>query len=333
MIILRVGTISREVVLDNVFTREELLELYERFSSIKDISEYLNIRYNTLHYYFKKYKIGNYKCRGTDLSKEELIDLHNKLGSITKVAASLTYSYATVRSWYEYYGIITNKSNMNIYHEIKEIPMNQQQISVVLGSLLGDGYVRKASKCKNALLEISHCEKQLPYLKWKHDILRPFSRPIKQTEKEGKKFICGREVNISNFYRFNTIVHPDITNIFNKYYRKGLKGVDSAIIDDIDLIAMSIWFSDDGTIKRDRNGAPIMCNICTNSFTYDEHVILVRAVQKFFKGTTKIVSKHVEYNGENREYFMIQMTGKKHVCDFLNTMKLILPECIHYKLS
>jgi hypothetical protein len=318
--------------MNNRFNKNELIKLYNKFNSIKDIAIYLNIKYNTLHYYFKKYRIGNYSCRGTALTKEELIELYTKFGSITKVAAELSYSYATIRSWYEYYNISVAKSNMNIYHELRSTPMSKQQLSVLIGSMLGDGCLRKSSKCKNALLEISHCEKQLPYLRWKHGLLRPFSRPIKIHETEGKKIICGREVNNSNFYRFYTIVHPDITELFIAYYRKGLKGVNTSLINKTDLIAMGVWFSDDGTIQRDKKGVPKMCNICTNSFTYKEHLVLVEIVKKFFNGTIKIVKRNVEYNG-NREYFMIQMTKKKHVCDFLDLIKLVLPECIYYKLS
>lgn len=318
--------------MDNVLKKEELIILYEKFGSIKNVATYLNIKYNTLHYYFKKYKIGNYKCKGTALTKEELIELHNKFGSITKIAAELSFSYATIRSWFEYYNITINTSNMNIYHELRDTPMSAQQISVLIGSMLGDGCFRKSSKCKNALLEISHCEKQLPYLKWKHDLMRPYSRPIKLHEVAGPKIICNRLTNISNFYRFHTIVHPDITNLFYTYYRSGFKGVNTSLVDNVNLLAMAIWFGDDGTIQRDNKGVPKLCNICTNSFTYKEHLILVDIVKKFFEGTIKIVKRDSDYI-DGKHYFMIQMTGKRHVCAFLELIKTILPECIHYKLS
>lgn len=316
----------------NRYSKEELERLYNEYGSIKEISKFLKVKYNTLYYYFKEYKIGNYTNRGPAMSKDELVKLHEKHGSITKVAAHISKSYATIRAWYSYYGIIINESNMTIFHELRNTPMTQVHKSIIIGSLLGDGHLRLPSHAKNALLEISHCEKQLGYLKWIHGLLQPFSRPIKQTETMGKKMLGDMEINNSNFYRFWTITHPDITEIFKKYYRKGLKGVNETIIDRVDLLAMTTWFVDDGSIRR-RNGQPDMCTIATNSFTYKEHLVLVEIVRKFFKGTIKIYQVSSYYKGEKRLYYMLYMLGKKYVNEFLNMIKLVSPECMHYKLS
>lgn len=314
------------------FKKEELEELYNKYGSIKKVANFLNMKYNTLHYHFKKYKIGNYTNRGPAMSKEELVELHNIHGSITKVAASLLKSYATIRAWYSYYDIVVNKSNMTIFQELRNTPMTKTHKSVVIGSLLGDGHLRIVSHSKNALLEISHCEKQRQYLEWVHSLMKPFARPIKLKEKATKKLIGDCEVNASNFYRFCTINHPDITDIFKKYYRNGLKGVDRSIIDKVDLLAMSIWFGDDGSVRR-RNGSPDSCSIATNSFTYDEHLVLVKIVRKFFKGTIKIYKTSKWYKGEKRFYYVLYMLGKKQVNEFLDTIKLVLPTSIYYKLS
>lgn len=314
------------------FKKEELEKLYNKHGSIKKVANFLDVKYNTLHYHFKEYKIGNYTSRGPAMSKEELIVLHDKYGSITKVAASISKSYATIRAWYSYYDIVVNKSNMNIFQEIRNTPMTNVHKSIVIGSLLGDGHLRMASHSKNALLEISHCEKQRQYLEWVHDLMKPFSRPVKLKEKARKKMFDDREINASNFYRFCTINHPDITDIFKKYYRKGLKGVDDSIIDKVDLLAMSVWFGDDGSIRR-RYGGPDMCTIATHSFTYNEHLVLVEIVRKFFKGTIKIYKTSKWYKGKKRFYYILYMIGKKQVNEFLDMIKLVLPEGIHYKLS
>lgn len=316
----------------NRYSKEELEKLYDEYGSIKEIAKFLNVKYNTLHYHFKEYKIGNYTSRGPAMSKEELVKLHEDHGSITKVAVHLSRSYATIRAWYSYYDIIVNKSNMTIFHEIRNTPMTNVHKSIVIGSLLGDGHLRLVPHSKNALLEISHCEKQRQYLQWTHDLLRPFSRPIQFKDKACKKYIGTKLINASNFYRFWTIAHPDITDVFKKYYRKGLKGVDESIIDKVDLLAMSTWFADDGSITR-KNGSPDACSIATHSFTYKEHLVLVEVVRKFFKGTIRIYEVSNYYKGEKRTYFRLQMMKKKCVNDFLDMIKLVLPECIHYKLS
>lgn len=316
------------------FDKNQLNSLYEQHGSIKAVAKFLDLPYSTIHYHFKEYKIGNYKNRGIGITKEDLVELHDKYGSITKVASAISKNYATVRSWYSFYNIVINDSNMNVFQELRKTPMNQLHKSVVLGSMLGDGCLRKVSHSKNALLEISHCEKQIEYLKWKKHILDPFSRPIVLKEiANPQKEVCGHLVNASNFYRFHTIAHEDITKIYDKYYRDGSKGISIDIINDIDLVSTCIWFSDDGSIQRNNKGEPNHCSIATNSFSYKEQLILVEALRRFFGGKIKIKEHGGYYKGIKREDFVIDMSGKEEINKFLDMIKLVLPECIHYKLS
>jgi hypothetical protein len=53
-------------------------------------------------------------------------------------------------------------------HSELSTPLTDEQHSVIIGSLLGDGGMR----CKrNALLEINHCAAQRSYVDWKYTIL------------------------------------------------------------------------------------------------------------------------------------------------------------------
>jgi hypothetical protein len=309
-----------------------LKKLYKELGSVYRIAEKLGEHPSSIYYYIDKYGIDISKNR-FPYTKDELIMLHKKYGSITKIAAILSKPYSTVRYWYKQFDMIVNQSSMTIFHELRNTPIEQTQKSVLIGSMLGDGGMWLAPHCKNARLYVCHCEKQLGYLKWVHGLLQPFVRPIVQTEKAGKKMIGNNIVNGSNFYRFYTIAHPDITDIFHRYYSKGLKRVNNTIIDKVDLLAMSIWFGDDGSIQRNKKYEPVSCSIATNSFTYKEHLILVGIVHKFFNGTIRIARQGGYYKGEKRKDYHLEMSGKKHVDDFLNIIKFVLPECIHYKLS
>jgi len=284
------------------YSRVYLKKLYRELGSIRKVAEKLDVPMSTMVYHFRKQRVNLRKGRGFPIPKKELIKLHEECGSITKVAAYLSKPYSTVRYWYHCHDIKVNPSGMTVFHEIRNTPFGSTQKSVLLGSLLGDGGVWLAPHSKNARLYVSHCEKQKQYLMWVHDLLQPFSRPIKQCEKAGKKMICGREVNASNFYRFWTIAHPEITEFYKRYYRNGKKGIDKLVVDELDLLSMSIWFADDGSIhNRDVNNNPTACSIATCSFTYNEHLVLIDAV-------------------------------KKYVTEFLDNIKNVLPSCIHYKL-
>lgn len=313
-------------------TKSDLERLYKELGSAYKVAERLGEQPSSVYYYLNKYNIDINRNR-FPYTKEELVVLYSKYGSIVKIAAALSKPYSTVRYWYSELSIPIKKSGMTIFHEVRNTPMEATQKDVLIGSMLGDGGFWLAPHCKNARLYISHCEKQLGYLKWIHGLLQPFSRPITQIEKAGKKTIGDSVVNCSNFYRFYTIAHPDITEVFHKYYKNGLKSVDSTIIDRVNLLAMCIWFGDDGSIRRDRRGHPISCSIASNSFTYKEQLILIEIVRNFFKGTIRIAEQGGYYMGNKRTDYYLDMGGKNHVEEFLDIVKFVLPECIHYKLT
>lgn len=312
--------------------KDDIKNLLKELGSVHKVANRLGVSLWVLNYHMRKYGIANSRDR-FPYSKKQLIKLYKEEGSITKVAVRLSSSYSTVRYWYSELGIKVKPSGMSVFRELRDTPMTDLHKSVLIGSMLGDGGIWLAPHCKNARLYVCHCEKQLAYLKWIRNLLKPFSRPIKQTEKAGMKRIGEYYVNGSNFYRFYTIAHPDITAIYHKYYKDSLKRVDDTIIDKVDLLAMSIWFGDDGSIQRNKNGEPTSCSLSTCSFTYKEHLVLVEVVRKFFNGTIKIKKHSGYYKGKKREQYVLCMYGKKEVNDFLNMIKLILPKDIHYKLS
>lgn len=262
-------------------------------------------------------------------TKKELEDMYLTHGSIGKVAAFLSRPYSTVRHWYSANNIEMQPSCMTVFQDIRNTPMTKFQKSIILGSLLGDGNLRLAPHSKNAILRIGHCEKQLPYLSWKHSIMKPFSRELKLDQPEHRKLINGYECFSNNFYRFNTIAHPDITNIYQRYVRNNIKHVFEYLIDEIDIVAMSIWMADDGSVYVDKRNGTSSCMIATNSFSYKEQLILVESIRKFFNGTIKIDKQ----GNIGREDLVIRLFNTKHVISFIELLLSILPECIHYKFN
>ncbi|MCL4405278.1 hypothetical protein M1295_01745 [Patescibacteria group bacterium] len=114
------------------------------------------------------------------------------------------------------------------------------QKSVILGSILGDGYVRQFPGRKNALLEINHSYTQKEYVDWKYSILRNvvLSEP-KMRKTNGKRIA----------YRFYTQQLPELTNLIESFYPNGKKVIPKSL--ELDSIALSVWFMDDGSCCSD----------------------------------------------------------------------------------
>ena len=117
--------------------------------------------------------------------------------------------------------------------------LTQFQKSVVIGSLLGDGYIRQVPGRKNAFLEINHSFSQREYVDWKYAALSTIS-------KSAPKKRVGNGSRIA--YRFYTRQMPEMTDLMHLWYRKGKKTIPSDLA--LDPIILAIWYMDDGSMCR-----------------------------------------------------------------------------------
>ena len=140
--------------------------------------------------------------------------------------------------------------------------LTQEQKSIIIGSLLGDGYLRIIPGRKNAFLEINHSISEKDYVDWKH-------RELKSLVKSPPKVRKGKGKRIA--YRFFTKQHPEITKLYQKFYRGREK-----IIPHLKLnpLIIAIWFMDDGS----KSYQTYYLN--TQRFDYQSQKKLIRMLRK-----------------------------------------------------
>ena len=119
--------------------------------------------------------------------------------------------------------------------------LTQKERSVVIGTLLGDGYVRKVAGRRDAFLEINHTLKAKDYVDWKYSVLQSFSAGIPKVRK-------GRGTRMA--YRFYTRQHPELSDLHKQFYEGGKKQIPSI---QLDPLMLAVWFMDDGSRCRDRD--------------------------------------------------------------------------------
>lgn len=117
--------------------------------------------------------------------------------------------------------------------------LNQVQISVLIGSLLGDGTLRKALGKLNALFEVNHTIKQKDYVDWKYEQFKMFVLTAPKARKGNGSRIA---------YRFTTQSLPVFTEFYNRFYDNKRKIIPSDL--QLDPQALAIWFMDDGSKSR-----------------------------------------------------------------------------------
>ena len=181
--------------------------------------------------------------------------------------------------------------------------LSRVQQSLVLGSMLGDGYMR----CKtNAHLQVTHSILQRDYVDWKYqELIDLVITPPKSYRGNGKRV----------GYRFFTRSLPEFTPIYRKFYINGKKIIPKDI--SLNQLSLAVWFMDDGSKSR----KSLYLN--TQQFKIEDQKLLLRVLKNTFdlKGSLD----------RDKKYYRIRFNVK----DSKNLVKIIgssVIDSMRYKL-
>ena len=164
---------------------------------------------------------------------------------------------------------ITNSNSRELRELRKTLSLNQQQYSIIIGAILGDGYLEPNQAQTNYRLKIQHSIHQKAYVLWKHKMLGDWvlSAPHEQL--------------VNRSLRFRTVSHPAITHLRSIFYRDAKKIVPNNIVNYLDALVLAVWFMDDGNALKWKEKITGY-HINTQSFSEDEHRILIHALKSKF---------------------------------------------------
>ena len=183
-----------------------------------------------------------------------------------EIADKLGYSEGGWSNIYKYcrdYGIEFDfRPNAHLYN----LPFTEQQQSLVLGTILGDGSLTPTCSANNVVLKCTHGYKQKEYVGWKRSLLLPFVL----SDTLYKRASINPVGDMVTLYSFHTITHPWLVGIYPTCYPGGVKTVTRELLERIDSFALAVWFMDDGSLNK-RYGTMVFC---TMSFSYEEHIVM-----------------------------------------------------------
>ncbi|MCF7833676.1 MAG: hypothetical protein K9L98_00725 [Candidatus Pacebacteria bacterium] len=149
---------------------------------------------------------------------------------------------------------------------------------IIIGSLLGDGYMRIVPSRADAFLEINHSIKAKAYVDYKYTNLK---RLCQSAPKE-------RSTNDNRIaYRFFTRQDKELTDLYNQFYKNNKKLIPKNLI--LNPLILAVWYMDDGSKCRDSD---IYLN--TQQFSISDQKILVYKLRLF--GITARLNKDKKYH-------------------------------------
>lgn len=141
-------------------------------------------------------------------------------------------------------------------------PLSKEAREVVWGSLFGDGGVYYGTGNRHCCFKVSHSPRQIEYLKWKYQYLKPVvaSRIYSVTawHKRNKKEYTT--------LHFTTGALSFFTRLRKIFYPQGKKLLRRKLLNKLTPLGLATWFMDDGTTAvNNRNYPQLFINVCSCS--------------------------------------------------------------------
>lgn len=201
------------------------------------------------------------------------------------------------------------------------LTLTKYQQDVLIGTVLGDGYIRFFKK--GASLTVSHSEKQLDYVLWKYEVFHDWV--LTKPQKEVRKYYKDKRRNLVS-WRFSTISHFEMAKYHHIFYQNGKK----CIPDQIEKIlvsplALAVWYMDDGSRKPYGRGAFLH----TQSFSVKDQRKLIKVLRKNFSVEARLSSAGL-YKG--KRFYRLYITASSFPT-FRNLVLSYLLDSMRYKVS
>lgn len=256
-----------------------LKEYFELISGGKSSKDVIKLGYNKhLVFFYNKLLKNEITVTKEDFEKDYLAGMTlNKIGKKNNICRE------NITFLRELFGI-KRKGAKYINRKLTEEPLTALQKELIYGGLMGDG-----KKASSSSFSVKHSVKAKDYVLWKYAILENVaSKASLKTE-----YAYDERYNTTNGSTiFYTHANSDIEVIIKQFYGTGKKVITKEILNYVTDFGLAVWYMDDGDIdwnyrsrKRGWNTAPSV-KLCTDSFSYDEHLIM----QKWFKNKYDIES-------------------------------------------
>lgn len=195
-------------------------------------------------------------------------------------------------------------------------PHNQDVISVIMGSMLGDSYAEKHGE--GTRFNFQQEESNVEYLVWFHRFL--VERGYCSDNKPKISTRLGKNSKVRYLYRFKTFTFTSFDPIRELFYKNGVKVVPNNIGEYLTPLALAVWIQDDG------GKASAGLKIATNCFTIQEVEYLCSVLNDKYKLNSR--SQSAGAPNQNIIYF-----PKSSMSTLSKLVKPYMVSSMYYKLN
>jgi hypothetical protein len=184
---------------------------------------------------------------------------------------------------------------------------------MILGTILGDSSIR--FRGSNACLRFTHSIKQRQYFDHKAAQFTLF-----QTQPIGTRIRLNGSKKYTEF-SFSTNTHAIFQYYRDLFYVNGVKQLSKKLLNQLTSRSLAYWVCDDGSYCK----AQKYLILCTNCFSYAEHVLMKETFKKRFALNPTIGFR------DNKYYYL--RFSKGDTIRLVSLIKPYIPSCMNYKIN
>lgn len=253
---------------------EKFLELYNNGLNDSKIAQYFNCTISCVTLYRKK--LGLQLNENYSFDTQLYLQLYNEGHSDLEISKIMATDHRK-------FGDYRKKMNLSVYKKPSD-PITDLQYSVIVGTVLGDGHIRRPLKTWNAVLNIGHGAKQKEYFLYKYELLRPLFSGYNEYP------IFDKRKNHNNYVINATTRHNENLNTMHElFYVNGKKVINPKIFQYFTDLSLAIFFCDDGS--RTLNGY----NIAMNNFSDNDLDIFTNFMYEKYQIQCSVYKNHILY--------------------------------------
>jgi recombination protein RecA len=181
---------------------------------------------------------------------------------------------------------------------VKQYALSDDQMKLILGSLLGDGSLRYAST-HNAAFRVGHGERQRDYCEWKQSMLSPFAHKLGRT---------------GNGIGFDTVPMRQLATLRDAVYAAdGRKTVTRELLSQLDERALAAWYCDDGTFGGNyRRWGHGKATICVAGLSHEDRELVAARCEELGMGRPTLSGHNLLFSGERTRRFQERIAPYVH---------------------
>lgn len=234
-----------------------------------------------------------------DLQKEKFESLFKAGLSDYKIAKELGVNHVTVFQYRKKHNYVRDSLKENKY-----IPISKYQLEIIIGIIMGDGYLCKPNT--NAIFKTSHGPKQKEYCKYISDELNSLGSTLRyskrkkvdiRTNKMYESYICALPAN------------PALNKLYEMFYVNGVKVIpnDNFFYTNFTERSLAFLYMDDGNKMHKGYAIATMC------FTEEQILEFRKFLFNKFNLETSMFSDHRIYiKAKSAEHFKNLITPYMH---------------------